>query len=589
MKLFSFVTILSIGFYLSFQHSYNDTGFDEPEDPSPAPASEWVETEPGFHTAFGSIDERYEYHSAPSTTGEPFWNGTAWKGERVNIQLKIWSKEPIRNIRVSNSDLVNENGGVINKDLIEIHPVRFVLTDEFLSGCGYRDHDTIPAHLGSDLLENNQEFHLEEKTLRPVWLTLDVPADAVPGNYEGAVTISYEGGEEKGLPIELNVYDLKLPEPADWSFHLDLWQNPYAIARYYEVKPWSGDHLELLQPYLEMLADAGQKVITASILHQPWGAQTYDPFESMIEWIYLGDGRWDYDYSIFDKWIRINLEAGITQQINSYSMVPWGNQVRYYDQSEDDYITKTIEPGSQEYVDVWTPFLINFRDHLKGKGWLDKTLISMDERSLDEMESMLNLVQEVTPEFNIALAGSYLEEINDELYDLSVQFSYDLDKTLIKNRVENGWPTTFYTSCAPPEHPNSFTFSPPAEQEWIGWHAASKGYTGFLRWAYNSWVEDPLKDSRFRTWSAGDTYQIYPGPRSSIRFERLREGIQAFEKIKILRTIAENHDSRDRLEELDYILEQLTLEEIQRKPAEYWLNEGKRVLNDLSKWAADLP
>jgi hypothetical protein len=28
---------------------------------------------------------------------------------------------------------------------------------------------------------------------------------------------------------------------------------------------------------------------------------------------------------------------------------------------------------------------------------------------------------------------------------------------------------------------------------------------------------------------------IYPGPRSSIRFERLREGIQDYEKIRILR------------------------------------------------------
>ena len=46
---------------------------------------------------------------------------------------------------------------------------------------------------------------------------------------------------------------------------------------------------------------------------------------------------------------------------------------------------------------------------------------------------------------------------------------------------------------------------------------------------------DPLRDSRFRTWAAGDTYSIYPGPRSSIRFERLVEGLQDCEKIHILR------------------------------------------------------
>ncbi|HEY5368179.1 MAG TPA: DUF4091 domain-containing protein [Hanamia sp.] len=36
-------------------------------------------------------------------------------------------------------------------------------------------------------------------------------------------------------------------------------------------------------------------------------------------------------------------------------------------------------------------------------------------------------------------------------------------------------------------------------------------------------------------WPSGDTYFVYPGGRSSIRFERLREGIQDYEKFKILR------------------------------------------------------
>ena len=56
-----------------------------------------------------------------------------------------------------------------------------------------------------------------------------------------------------------------------------------------------------------------------------------------------------------------------------------------------------------------------------------------------------------------------------------------------------------------------------------------------LRWAYNSWVADPLNDSRFRTWAAGDCYIVYPFARSSIRFERLIEGIQNAEKVRLLR------------------------------------------------------
>ena len=68
----------------------------------------------------------------------------------------------------------------------------------------------------------------------------------------------------------------------------------------------------------------------------------------------------------------------------------------------------------------------------------------------------------------------------------------------------------------------------------MSWYAAAEDYDGFLRWAYNSWVEDPIRDSRFRKWAAGDTYIVYPEGRSSIRFERLIEGIQDWEKIRIL-------------------------------------------------------
>ena len=56
-----------------------------------------------------------------------------------------------------------------------------------------------------------------------------------------------------------------------------------------------------------------------------------------------------------------------------------------------------------------------------------------------------------------------------------------------------------------------------------------------LRWAYNSWAEDPQYDSRFGNWMAGDTYLVYPYNRSSIRFERLIDGIEVSEKIRTLR------------------------------------------------------
>ena len=61
---------------------------------------------------------------------------------------------------------------------------------------------------------------------------------------------------------------------------------------------------------------------------------------------------------------------------------------------------------------------------------------------------------------------------------------------------------------------------------------------GYLRWAYNSWVKNPLESTDFTSWPSGDCFLVYPGNRSSVRFERLRDGIESWEKIHILRAKA---------------------------------------------------
>jgi len=143
-------------------------------------------------------------------------------------------------------------------------------------------------------------------------------------------------------------------------------------------------------------------------------------------------------------------------------------------------------------------------------------------------------VKRADPGYRLEGAFNYFPEVIDEIYDISVGISYmQSDYNIVKRRRAEGKPVTFYTCCSP-ERPNTFTFSPPAESSYIGWHAAAIGYDGYLRWAYNSWVKDPCVDSRFRTWASGDCFLVYPDG-SSIRMQRLVEGIQAYEKVRILR------------------------------------------------------
>jgi len=387
------------------------------------------------------------------------------------------------------------------------------------------------------------------------------------------------------LKISLDVLPQTLPAAKDWMFHLDLWQHPSAVARINNVKPWSEEHWKLLKSQMKMLADAGQKVITTTINKDPWNNQCYDAYEDMISWTKNAGNSWTYDYSVFDRWVELMMQLGVTKMINCYSMIPWNNELHYYDATAGKNVDVNAKPGSKEFIEIWTPFLIDFRKHLEEKGWLTITNIAMDERSPQDMKATLDLLQKVAPEFGVSLADNHSSyKQYPYLKDICVKFRFSFDESDLAYIKQNGLISTYYVCCSD-RFPNVFTFSDPAEGAYIAWYATAVGLDGFLRWAYNSWVENPVIDSRFRTWPAGDTYIVYPGDRSSIRFERLREGIQDAEKIRILReqfTLSSASDATAKLEMLEEELAKFKIWDRSSSCSEM-IRRGKKTLEELSR------
>ncbi|HWJ27968.1 MAG TPA: DUF4091 domain-containing protein, partial [Flavisolibacter sp.] len=164
------------------------------------------------------------------------------------------------------------------------------------------------------------------------------------------------------------------------------------------------------------------------------------------------------------------------------------------------------------------------------------------------------------------------------VYDYCIASRWQFSDTTLRLRKQQGRLSTWYTCCTE-KYPNGFTFSPPAEHVWIGWYTAAKNMDGYLRWAFNSWPKDPMNDSRFTAWPAGDTYQIYPGPLSSIRFEKLIEGIQDFEKIRILRNEYKAKGNEKSLKELEATLSKFEIKSLANQSAEQMVLSAKKILN----------
>lgn len=495
------------------------------------------------------------------------FNHVAWCGEKVFAQAVVSSEEELKDVRLSVSDLRNGKS-LIGAENIRLQFVSYVVSDLLdttkYGQCGSReDKSKWGEVLVADVLDINDSMTVPAGRKQPVWMTVSVPSDARPGKYSGKLTITSSNAKARSLNVELTVADHVLPPARDWAFHLDLWQNPYSVARYENVPLWSEAHFEAMRPVMRMLAEAGQKSVTATIMNRPWNGQTEDAFGSMVTKIRRIDGTWLYDYTIFDRWVEFMFSLGIDRQINCYSMIPWALQFDYIDQATSSPATFQAAPGSEEYNEYWGAFIADFARHLKAKGWFEKTMIAMDERPLESMQAVLGLIRKVEPAFKISLAGNYHELVIYDIVDFSETFSgkQEFPESAKAKRKELGLTTTFYTCCAE-AHPNMFVISNPDEAAWLGWFAQAEGYDGYLRWAYNSWTLDPLTDARFRTWPAGDCFVVYPGGRGSVRFSKLVEGIQDFEKVRILRSRWQETGNEAKLGQLTGILKSFTSDKI---------------------------
>ena len=439
-----------------------------------------------------------------------------WRGERVGMQLAIYAKkdvdEPLR--------------------LEGAQPLRYVISDAARL-CGDHPQDLAPFTVAA-IVDNQSVTNVVGGEVRQAWCTVEVPRDANSFVKTVKVVGTVSGRVYGTLKLRLDVSKNALPEPKDYTFHLDLWQQPYAVSRYYGVENWSAAHFALMRPYMEQLARAGQKVVSAIMFYEPWGKQSNDKFQPMVQVVKKADGKWSYDYEIFDKWVEFMADCGIDKQINCYSMIPWDMTFRYFDEKSDRFVDVKTKTNTEEYKDIWSNFLTAFAAHLKQKGWFDKTCMAMDERNKDDMQRAYSLVKTYAPGLKVSLAGSHHPELVPLLQDYCVGFAQTFTDEEFAQRRKAGQTTTIYTCCSE-KYPNIFSNSDPIEAVYLPVYANVAGFDGYLHWSWINWTDDPLVDTRFKLFSSGDTYFFYPGPRSSVHFERLVEGVQQFEKLNVLK------------------------------------------------------
>lgn len=528
--------------------------YNEPADTNSFPAAEWQAITEPLSMQWVTKDAHFRQRKAPQRlSGITDTTVTAWRGERIGLEALIVATKEEGPLSVRLSSLTR-GGKKYEAPGSEAAFMRYVITTAY-NTCGYPS-DTIPTFTLADMIDlPDARVTMEPMSVRPVWVSVEVPSNLPAGLYTAKVDLMKDGVKKplKTLTLNVEVADRSLPAPKDYAFYLDFWQQPYAISRYYGVKPWSDEHLRLLEPYADMLARAGQKTVSTILFYEPWGEQSNDKFEPMVETVLLPDSTWQFDYTIFDRYVEWMASRGIDANISCFTMIPWGMNFRYFDKAAGEYRYLKTTTSSREYKQLWTAFLKGLADHTRAKGWFDKTMIVMDERGLPDMLNAYAVAKEAVPDFKMSLAGNYHRELVDSLDSYTVIKGDWFPADVLGRRRDRGFISLLYTCCATPA-PNIFSNNAPADGAYLPVYATATGFDGYLHWSFTNWTDHPLTDTRFRMFAPGDTYVVYPDGRSSLRYERMLEGVQMSEKIRLLRAELEAAKDAEGLEMLEQAL-----------------------------------
>ncbi len=504
-------------------------------------------------------DKYAALESGQATTAETLY---AWKNDAAVSQISVFAIDSAaRDLTVTAEDFTASGGASIPAENVEL---TFIKSAEAYTGMpGYgsttREVPTGSRAEANEILYQDAGTPIDVKYdgIQNVWVSIKVPETAAAGTYTGKVSITANGvSAPQEITYTLEVADAVLPDEEEFinGFDIELWQNPYASAEYYDVDPFSEEHFNILRPQMEKYKSIGGYAVTATIVEEAWAGQTYSANEikypSMVDWTKNTDGTWSFDYTDFDAWVRFNKELGIGDKIVCYSIAPWTNAITYHDQATETKQRISISAGgwSQEWENAWRAFLQDLIQHLLAQGWRDHTYIGIDERgfnarAFDLIDSVLDIHGKP-----LQTAGAMDGFVNKKdlamrvdvlsVGSIAVKAHPAEFEAMRQEREALGLKTTIYTCTG--HKPGSFSLSAPGESYWTMMYAYSVGGSGYMRWAYDSWVADPLRDTTHNAFEAGDCFLIFPDEkankanpqvRSSTRLEKMAQGVRDVNKL----------------------------------------------------------
>ncbi len=479
---------------------------------------------------------------------------SAAANEYEAAQLVVIPTERLKECAVGTSDLVSASGARIAASEVEVRYVGYVpvtLPSDEAGSVGDWPDPLLP-YVGP--------VGVPPRTNQPLWITVHVPPATPPGDYRGEITITAEGMNHT-VPVEVHVWDFELPRETHLRSACGLSTGLIRLYHNLDTREKIGEVLDLY------LADfAAHRLSPAGLGHDIWA-----------DWRKLPTGEVEptIDFSEFDKDARrIVDELGC----NSLMVKLPGLGGRTPSGWQAGNIAG-FRPGSPQHEAAFTKVALAIQEHLAERGWLDKAYAvwfdEMRKGDFGPVRDGMALIKRAAPRLKRMLAAVPNRDLAGYV-DLWCVPLHKLEATQAAERRAAGEEVWWYPDKRP-SAPSLFGAIDHAGTEmrlcgWATWKYgvdgislpdtnywhSSAAYPGELR--QNPWT-DPMswapgiavKAGEKQAWGNGYGRLLYPpeqrpsisktkrleGPVPSLRWELLRDGVEDYDYLWLLRSEVE--------------------------------------------------
>jgi hypothetical protein len=392
---------------------------------------------------------------------------------------------------------------------------------------------------------------------QPLWLTFHVARDAEPGDYRGELKLRTSLGEVR-VPLQVHVYDFTLPEETHLKSALGLGTD--TINRYQCLE---GQHDQAMA-FDNYLANFAEHRIS------PYSFSDYAP----IDVRFVGEGTNKHaqvDFTRFDQAAERWLDRA---HFNTFQLPLRGmGGGTFYSRHLGEL--EGFQEGTPEFARLFQDYLGQIERHLEQRGWLRKAFVYwFDEPAAKDFEFVgqgMERLKAAAPGIKRMLTVEPQPPLLGQV-DIWCGLTPKWTPELVSERRQAGERVWWYICCAPHgPYVTEFIDHPGTELRLWPWQSWQYGVQGILIWATTYWtspaafpppkLQDPWTDPMSYTsgygekpgevgyWGNGDGRFLYPprrdpaadkracvdGPVNSLRWESLRDGMEDYEYLWLLR------------------------------------------------------